>query len=118
MLPPLEADPRLDLAIARFNDGEYEEAGDLAEDLFFEAVGEERPAARVLLQLCVGMVHVEQRQLAPALERLRVALDEARGVRKWMGIDGDSLVRDLERLMEQLAGNGPAEKVRVRRTRA
>jgi hypothetical protein len=115
MLPPMSEDPRLDELIALFDEGAFEEASDVAEELFFEAVGAERPVARVLLQLCVGMVHVEHGQRSPALERLDVGLVEARGVRNWMGIDGEPLVSDLEHLVASLSRGIPPGKVRLRK---
>jgi len=118
MLPPLSEEPRLDLAIEHFNRREFELAADLMEELFFEASGAERPLARVLLQLFVGMVHVEQAQPAPAQERLIVGVDEASNVRDWMGIDGASLVEAMEQIVRQLReGRAPGEihVVRARR---
>jgi hypothetical protein len=115
MLPPLAEDPRLDEALDLFNRGDFEDASDLMEELFFEAAGAERPVARVLLQLFVGMVHIEQRQFAPARERLDVGIEEARSVRDWLGLDGERLTRDIETVVRQLAAGEFPLKPSVRR---
>lgn len=102
MLPPLADDPRLDLAVELFNLREYEEAADLAEELYFEASSDERSLTRVLLQLFVGMVHVQHRQVKPAVERLRVGIEETSLVRDWMGIDGAALRSSMMEVVRQL----------------
>ncbi len=109
----MKDDPRFTEAINHFNCGAFGEAGDLMEDLFFEAVGDERPVARVLLQLFVGFLHVEQNQLAPALERLEVGLEVARGVRDWMSLDGTALTHKLEQVVRQLREGEPASPIEV-----
>lgn len=116
MLPSLDQDPRLQQAIDLFNAGEYEEASDLMEDLFFEAVGGERPLARVLLQLCVGMVHVDQGQRTPAIERIDVGIDEASRVSDWLGIDGARLTADMRGIVKQITSTQEVSRVRIERS--
>ena len=117
MLPPLSDDPRLDEAIDLFNRGSYEEAADIAEELYYEATGDERPLARVLLQFFVGMVHVDQGQAAPAMERLRVGLDAAATVTTWLGIDAKSIVEQMSAVVRHLERGTPAGSPRILRSR-
>src|SRR6185436_9945168 len=60
MLPPLEDDPRFSEALRFFRDGDWLEASDLFEELFFEAVRDEVPLVRVLLQISTGMHHLSR----------------------------------------------------------
>jgi len=73
-LPPVEDDPRLLEAVEAFNRRDYFEAGDAFEELFFEAVRDEVPFIRALLQVSVGLVHAERGQRKAAIERLEEAL--------------------------------------------
>lgn len=63
-------DPRFLQGIELFNAGDFDEAGDLFEDLFFEAVMWEVEFTRLLLQLSVGMLHAQRHQWRAAGERL------------------------------------------------
>ena len=66
--------------------GDWMEASDLFEELYFEAVRDEVPLVRALLQISTGMHHLARGQRRAARERLEEglrALDEitnARGV--------------------------------------
>ena len=86
LLPPLEDDPRFAEALRHFANGDWLEASDLFEELFFEAVRDEVPLVRALLQISTGMHHLARGQKRAARERLEEgvrALDEvtnARGV--------------------------------------
>lgn len=86
LLPPLEDDPRFAEALRHFENGDWMEAADLFEELFFEAVRDEVPLVRALLQISTGLHHRARGQQRAARERLEEglrALDEvtnARGV--------------------------------------
>jgi hypothetical protein len=97
MLPPLEDDPRFHEALRHFDAGDWLEASDLFEELFFEAVRDEVPLVRVLLQISTGMHHIARGQHRAARERLE------EGVR---GIDLVTNARgvDLEKLRAIAAG--------------
>jgi predicted metal-dependent hydrolase len=84
---PLRDDARLEKAISLFNEGDFLEASDLFEELFFEAVREEVPVTRALLQLSVGCLHAERRQRSAALGRLREALRAIDAITDGHGID-------------------------------
>jgi predicted metal-dependent hydrolase len=86
LLPRLEDDPRFHEALRHFHACDWLEASDLFEELFFEAVRDEVPLVRVLLQISTGMHHIARGQRRAARERLEEgvrAMDEvtnARGV--------------------------------------
>ena len=48
LLPPIGEDPRLAAGLSAFNSGDFDEAGDIFEELFLEAVRDEVPFARAL----------------------------------------------------------------------
>ena len=86
-LPPLEADPRFAAALAHFAAGDWLEASDLFEELYFEAVRDEVPLVRVLLQISTGMHHISRGQRRAAAERLREGLVALGEVRASHGVD-------------------------------
>ena len=87
ILPPIGDDPRLAAGLAAFNAGDFAEAGDAFEELFLEAVRDEVPFARTLLQVSVGFLHAERGQTAAAISRLEEALLAIRQVGETRGID-------------------------------
>ena len=74
IVPPLEDDPRFADALRHFHDGDWLEASDRFEELFFEAVRDEVPLVRVLLQISTGMHHISRGQRRAAVERLEEGL--------------------------------------------
>jgi predicted metal-dependent hydrolase len=70
----ITADPRFVRGVSLFNDGEYLEASDLFEDLFFEGVRGEPEFVRIFLQFSVGIYHAQTGQLRPAVERIEEGL--------------------------------------------
>lgn len=87
MPPPLEDDPRFAAARAHFADGDWLEASDLFEELFFEAVRDEVPLVRVLLQVSTGMHHISRGQRRAAAERLQEGLCALAEVTNARGVD-------------------------------
>ena len=87
MPPPLEDDPRFAAALAHFRDGDWLEASDLFEELFFEAVRDEVPLVRVLLQIATGMHHISRGQRRAAGERLEEGLRALADVTNARGVD-------------------------------
>jgi len=65
----------IEKGIAHFNEGDYFDAAEVFEDLFFEAVRGEVDLARALLQVATGMHHIERGQRRAAIERLEEALE-------------------------------------------
>lgn len=63
------------------------EAADLFEELFFEAVRDELPLVRVLLQLSTGFHHVARGQRRAAVERLEEGVRQIPGVTNPRGVD-------------------------------
>jgi hypothetical protein len=91
LLPPLEDDPRFHEALRHFHDGDWLEASDLFEELFFEAVRDEVPLVRVLLQISTGMHHLARGQRRAARERLEEGVSALRAVTNSRGVDLDAL---------------------------
>jgi len=87
MLPPLEHDPRFHEALRHFDAGDWLEASDLFEELFFEAVRDELPLVRVLLQISTGMHHLARGQRNAARERIDEGLRAIAEVTNARGVD-------------------------------
>lgn len=93
MPPPLEHDPRFAAAVAHFGAGDWLEASDLFEELFFEAAGDEVPLVRLLLQISTGMHHISRGQKRAAAERLEEGLRVVADVTNARGVDLDEVAR-------------------------
>lgn len=91
MLPPLEDDPRFAAALAHFGAGDWLEASDLFEELFFDAVRDEVPLVRALLQVSTGLHHISRGQRRAAIERLEEGLRVIETVTNARGVDLDEL---------------------------
>ena len=66
----ITADPRFVRGVTLFNEGEYVEASDEFEELFFEGVRDEPEFIRIFLQFSVGIHHAQMGQRRPACERI------------------------------------------------
>lgn len=99
-LPPLEHDPRFAAALKHLDDGDWLEASDLFEELYFEAVRDEVPLVRVLLQISTGMHHISRGQHRAARERLEEGLRAMAAVTSAYGVD---VVRWRRFVEQQLA---------------
>lgn len=104
MLPPLEDDPRFAAALRHFRDGDWLEASDLFEELFFESVRDEVPLVRVLLQISTGMHHVTRGQRRAAVERLEEGLRAIAEVTNARGVDLDAVAAGARREIARLRG--------------
>ena len=102
MLPPLEQDPRFAEALRHFDAGDWLEASDLFEELFFEAVRDEVPLVRVLLQISTGMHHLARGQRRAGRERLEEGLRVLPEVGNSRGVD----LRALRELVASALGRG------------
>jgi len=111
----LENDPRFLAAVARFNAGEFYEAGDGFEELFFEAVRDEVELVRALLQVSVGAYHADTGQRRPAIERLEEALLAIDRVTNDRGYDLVRLRDDVKGLMREIRAGRAVSWPRVRR---
>jgi hypothetical protein len=87
----LVEDPRFLRGIALFNDGDYLEASDLFEELFFEGIRDEPDFIRIFLQFSVGIFHAQTGQWRPAVERIEEGLRLVAAVQDERGIDFTSL---------------------------
>jgi len=70
----LTEDARFLRGIALFNEGDYLEASDCFEELFFEGVRDEPDFIRIFLQFSVGIFHAQTGQWRPAVERIEEGL--------------------------------------------
>jgi hypothetical protein len=87
LLPPLEEDPRFAMALRHFDERDWLEASDLFEELFFDAVRDEVPLVRFLLQISTGMHHLARGQRRAARERLEEGLRVMSEVTNARGVD-------------------------------
>ena len=98
----LEDDPRFLAAVERFNAGDFYEAGDGFEELFFEAVRDEVELVRTMLQVSVGAYHADTGQRRPAVERLEEALLAIDRVTNDRGYDLLRLRQEIKTLMREV----------------
>ena len=103
IVTPVEDDPRFGLAVEQFNAGNYEEASDGFEELFFEAVRDEIDFVRVFLQVSVGLHHVERGQRRAAVERLEEGVRVMALVTNDRGFDLQALAREVQRIVPFIA---------------
>jgi predicted metal-dependent hydrolase len=106
-------DPRFAAGIAHFNRGDYFDAAESFEDLFFEAVRGELDLARALLQVASGMHHVERGQRRAAIERLEEALEPIDRVEDDRGVDLVALRADVARAIAQLRKGERVKRIRL-----
>jgi tetratricopeptide (TPR) repeat protein len=92
----LTEDPRFLRGIALFNDGEYLEASDCFEELFFEGNRDEPDFVRIFLQFSVGIHHAEMGQWRPAVERIEEGLLLVASNQNDRGIDLASLANQMK----------------------
>ena len=101
----LTEDPRFLRGIALFNDGDYLEASDCFEELFFEGVRDEPDFIRIFLQFSVGIFHAQTGQWRPAVERIEEGLLLAASNQDDRGIDlatlADAMKRGVSSLREK-----------------
>ena len=109
MLPPLEDDPRFAEALAHFANGDWLEASDLFEELIFEAVRDEVPLVRALLQISTGMHHIGRGQRRAAVERLEEGLRVIETVTNARGVDLAALRKQATAAIAQFARNSQGQ---------
>jgi len=97
-------DPRFATALAHFQSGDWLEAADEFEELFFEAVRDEVEFVRVFLQIATGMHHVSRGQRGAAIERLAEGIKAIDRVTNDRGMDfvalRDRVAREITRLRQ------------------
>ena len=101
-------DPRFlsGVALLRAHDYYYD-AAEAFEDLFFEAVRDEVPFARVFLQVAAGGHHLERGQRQAAIDRLGEALIALKQVTNDRGYDLARLRRDVQTLIAGVRSGEP-----------
>ena len=98
----MQSDPRFIEGVTLFNRGDYVEASDLFEELFFEAVGDELDFVRVFLQFSVGCHHAEMGQRRPAVERIEEGIRTVAVVRNTRGFDLAALSEGMRKGVAQI----------------
>ena len=79
------------------------EASDLFEELFFEAVRDEVPLVRVLLQISTGMHHLSRGQRRAARERLEEGLRVIGDVTNARGVDLEKIAAEARKAIRATA---------------
>ncbi|HEX7829674.1 MAG TPA: DUF309 domain-containing protein [Thermoanaerobaculia bacterium] len=102
MLPPLEDDPRFASALRHFDEGDWLEASDLFEELYFEAVRDEVALVRFLLQISTGFHHVARGQRRAARERLEEGLRGIADIKNARGVDVGSIRARVEEELKRI----------------
>ena len=92
--------------MAAFNDGDFDEAGDVFEELYLEAVRDEVAFARALLQVSVGCLHAERGQTSAAISRLEEALIAMQKTNDPRGLDFVRLREDVVETIARLRAGG------------
>jgi hypothetical protein len=110
----VQDDPRFRRAVALLNEGEYYDSADAFEELFFEAVRDEIEPVRALMQVGVGMHHIERGQARAAIERLEEAVLAIDRVTNAHGLDFAALRAGVARAIEQLRAREPVSRVAAR----
>jgi predicted metal-dependent hydrolase len=100
-------DPRFLSGVELLRAHDYFDASELFEDLFFEAVRDEVPFARLFLQVAVGAHHLERGQRQAAVDRLAEALIALRGVTNDRGYDLGRLRQDVQLLIDRVQAGEP-----------
>jgi predicted metal-dependent hydrolase len=106
VLPALEDDPRFHAALQFYAAGDWLEASDLFEELFFEAVRDEVPLVRALLQVTTGMHHLSRGQRRAAVERLEEGLRVIETVTHPRGVDLEEVRRQVRGTLRGLGIGG------------
>lgn len=95
-------DPRFLAALAHFEAGDWLEATDAFEELFFEAVRDEVDFIRIFLQLATGLHHVSRGQRNAAIERLEEGIRVIFLVTNDRGFDLEALRGEAERAVREI----------------
>ncbi len=99
-------DPRFIRGIALFNEGEYLEASDCFEELFFEGNLDEPDFIRIFLQFSVGIHHAQMGQWRPAVERIEEGLLLVASNQDDRGIDLAALASQMRAGVRSVRGKG------------
>ncbi|HKS22358.1 MAG TPA: DUF309 domain-containing protein [Thermoanaerobaculia bacterium] len=112
----MKDDPRFRAAIELLNAGDYAEAADAFEELFFEAVRGEVEVARALMQVATGMHHIERGQARAAIERLEEGIVAIDSITDGHGIDVAALRAAVVAAVARLRERRPVRRVVVTTT--
>lgn len=101
---PVIDDHRFIRGIALFNAGEYLEASDCFEELFFEGIRDEPDFVRIFLQFSVGIHHAQMGQWRPAVERIEEGLLLVSANQDDRGIDLAGLANQMKEGVRSVRG--------------
>ncbi|HEX9981650.1 MAG TPA: DUF309 domain-containing protein [Thermoanaerobaculia bacterium] len=107
----IEEDPRFNAAVRQLEEGDWYDASEGFEELFFEAVRDEVELVRLFLQVSVGLHHTERGQWRAAAERLEEGIRVLDGVTHAHGIDLPDLREQLVAMLPLIARR---ERPRIR----
>jgi predicted metal-dependent hydrolase len=102
----LTEDPRFLRGVALFNDGDYLEASDCFEELFFEGIRDEPDFIRIFLQFSVGIFHAQTGQWRPAVERIEEGIMLVASNENDRGFDLLALSTSMSAAVKALRENG------------
>ena len=111
----ITADERFIRGVTLFNEGEYLEASDLFEDLFFEGVRDEPDFVRIFLQFSVGIHHAQTGQWRPAVERIQEGIRLVASNRDDHGIDLRALADGMRAGVTQVRSKTKPDWPRIER---
>ena len=112
----MKDDPRFRAAVDLLNAGDYAEAADAFEELFFEAVRNEVEPVRALMQIATGMHHIERGQARPAIERLEEGIAAIDRITNDHGLDVTALRAAAAEAVARLRAHRPVRRVGVTMT--
>jgi hypothetical protein len=107
-------DPRFLAALAHFRSGDWLEAADAFEELFFEAVRDEVEFVRVFLQIATALHHVSRGQRNAAVERLEEGILAIGRVGNSRGFDLVAMRGEVERAVGEIRRGRKVLKFEVR----
>jgi len=95
-------DPRFQRGITLFNEGDFLEACDCFEELFFEGIRDEPNFIRIFLQFSTGTHHAEFGQWRPAVERIEEGLSLVAANQNDRGIDLVALAEGMKAVVRSM----------------
>ena len=108
-------DARFAAALAHFEAGDWLEAAEAFEDLYFEAVRDEVEFVRVFLQVATGMHHVSRGQRGAAVERLEEGVRAIGRVTNDREFDLAALAEEVRLAIDRLRRGQRVDRLTLRR---
>ena len=109
----MKDDPRFRAALDLLNAGDYAEAADAFEELFFEAVRDEVEPLRALMQIATGFHHIERGRARAAIERLEEGIAAMDRITNDYGLDVAALRADVADAVARLRARRRVRRIKV-----